>query len=107
MVPHPVFHKYDIKSNAYYNGKAGYLLFKFMHFSSENDMRTFDKDKDCNFILGPADLHQLFQLMPEHRMISGFNNENVERTVMITHKRNFDAPQTEDLDQCTLTVEQK
>ena len=107
MVPHPVFHKYDHKSSAYYNGKSGYLLFKFLQFSTENDVRVFDKDIESVFILGSSDIHQLFQLMPEHRMISGFNTENVERSVMITHKRNFDNPDSEDQDQCTLTVEQK
>ena len=107
MTPHPVLHKYDNKSAAYYNGKSGYLIFKFLPFTTENEVRVFDKDCESVFILGSSDIHQLFQLMPEPRMISGFNKENVERSVMITHKRNFDNPDSEDLDQCTLTVEQK
>ena len=60
MVPHPVFHKYDHKSSAYYNGKSGYLLFKFLPYSTENDVRVFEKDVESVFILGSSDIHQLF-----------------------------------------------
>ena len=54
----------------------------------------------------------MFQLLPEHRLIQGFDKDNFDRAVMITHKRSFDVPPGEefdpnDLDQCTLTIEQR
>ena len=62
------------------------------------------------FILGPSDVNQLFQIMPEHRILTGFKSENKDMACMITHKRSFEDGQPtelENMDQCVMTVEQK
>ena len=66
------------------------MLFRFVPWYIEDQKQILNKNDEVVYILGPSDIHKLFQLMPEHRMINGFDEKNIEKAVMITHKRNFD-----------------
>jgi hypothetical protein len=73
-----------------------------------------DRPAKETFVLGAEDVNQLFELQPEKRIGTDFDEATKELVCLITHKRDFNNPtpmqaeggyKTDHLDQCILKFE--